>query len=393
MKNLIISPLDAYRHKIYHDLMMEFSLKIFLEGCVAYLLGTVIFDVCHYVLHRLAKSKNVFLKNLSQRHMIHHRFFYPHLKINPALRKQNLLSHVLPEYCVHMMSISLCFLFFHPLAVSMALIFETVLFLYVCYSQGMDAHHQPITQLISPRGGIFVTKNYHALHHIYPHQYYSSMIKIFDYLFGTGAQLKGKRITMTGASGALGKHMKVLLEKEGALVKTFKYGKDYTYDNYDLLKTTLKETDILFLCHGSKYDNAMLANCESFIKIIELFKAERTPHIVPPEIWGVGSEIECHPCFGIKKLKVYADSKRKYAKTAQQYFHDKNIHYRHLVHSAFMSPMGPGLMSAKFAATVTLFLIKRGFKYIPVTYTGIAWINYFRFFFLKRTRPNPPTNA
>jgi hypothetical protein len=41
--------------------------------------------------------------------------------------------------------------------------------------------------------------------------------------------------------------------------------------------------------------------------------------------------------------------------------------------------MGPGLMSASFAAKVTLFLLKRGFKYVPVTYTGIAFINYFRF--------------
>lgn len=387
MKN-IIPPLDAGRHRIYHVHMMEFMITIFFEGCAAYLLSTVLFDICHYSLHRFAKSKNCFLKSLSQHHMVHHRFFYPHLKINQALTKQNLLSHILPEYIVHMIGIALCFFIFESLAVWLALLFETIIFFSVCYFRGMDLHHQPISKLLSPRGGIFVKKEYHALHHIFPHQYYSSMIKIFDYIFGTGSQIKGKRITMTGANGALGKHMKVMLENEGAIVKSFQFGRDYTYGQYDNLKESLKETDILFLCHGSKYENAMLANCDSFIDLIELFKSQRPKHIVPLEIWGVGSEIECHPCFGIKKLKIYADSKRQFAKTARVYFHDKNIHYRHLVHSAFMSRMGPGLMSAKFAAFVTLFLLKRGLKYVPVTYTGIAYINYFRYFFIKKYPPN-----
>jgi hypothetical protein len=52
-----------------------------------------------------------------------------------------------------------------------------------------------------------------------------------------------------------------------------------------------------------------------------------------------------------------------------------------LVHSAFISPMGPGLMTANFAAAYTLFLLKRGFRYVPVTYTGFAYLNYLRFVF------------
>ena len=104
---------------------------------------------------------------------------------------------------------------------------------------------------------------------------------------------------------------------------------------------------------------------------------------MPIEIWGVGSEIECHPCFGIKKIKVYAASKRNFARHARAYFHDRDIQYRHLVHSAFISPMGPGLMTANFAAAVTIFFLKRGFRYVPVTYTGFAFLNYFRFLLNK----------
>jgi hypothetical protein len=350
------------------------------------LLATVIFDVFHYFCHRAAKSKNTFLKSIANKHMVHHRFFYPMLQINKTLIQQNLRHHVILEYLIHIFVIALCFLFMHPLAVILALLFETGIFLYVCCVQGMDAHHQPRLHLHAPRGGVFVNRDYHALHHIFPHRYYSSLIKIFDYCMGTGMQLKGKRIAMTGANGALGKHMKILLEKEGAIISTFQFGKDYTYDNYEIFKTALTEIDILILCHGSKFHNAMLANCDSFIHIIETFKATRKKAILPLEIWGVGSEIECHPSFGFKKLKVYSDSKRQFAKKAREYFHDRNIQYRHLVHSAFISKMGPGLMSAKFAARMTIFLIKRGFKYVPVTYTGIAWINYFRHFLIPPPR-------
>ena len=36
-------------------------------------------------------------------------------------------------------------------------------------------------------------------------------------------------------------------------------------------------------------------------------------------------------------------------------------------------------MSAGFAASYALFIIRRGFAYVPVTLTGLALWNYFRF--------------
>ena len=46
--------------------------------------------------------------------------------------------------------------------------------------------------------------------------------------------------------------------------------------------------------------------------------------------------------------------------------------------------MGPGLISGETAAKVALFLIRRGFRYVPVTYTGIALVNYFKFAWFTR---------
>ncbi len=156
---------------------------------------------------------------------------------------------------------------------------------------------------------------------------------------------------------------------------------DYEYGNYEKLIPALARADILFLCHGSKFHQAQAANCDSYVDLIELYKRVHKPGLLAPEVWATGSEIECHPCFGIKKIQVYAASKRNYAQHARTYFRADDIQYRHLVHSAFMSSMGPGLISANFAAKWTLFLLKRGFRYVPVSYTGFGYINYFRFLF------------
>lgn len=353
--------------------------SLLLQAFAAFLIGTVVFDVIHYMLHQFLKSKNRFLRYLGSIHLVHHRFYSTLLKINAAYTYKNMVSHALIEYITHMTCIVLCLLIFNPVAILLAASLETIIFLSILYLKGVDAHHKPLTSLNARKGGIFVNANYHALHHVFPNNFYSSYIKIFDYILGSGTQIAGKKIAMTGASGALGSNMKRLLEKEGAEVITFKYGTDYTYDDYTQLIEPLSHADILLLCHGSKFDNAQEANCDSFVKIIELFRTVRKRSIAPLEIWGVGSEIECHPCFGIKKIQVYAKSKRNFAKYAHQYFHDPDIQYRHLVHSSFISPMGPGLMTASFAAKMTLFLIKRGFKYVPVTYTGFGLINYVRF--------------
>jgi hypothetical protein len=107
-------------------------------------------------------------------------------------------------------------------------------------------------------------------------------------------------------------------------------------------------------------------------------------------VWAVGSEIEAHPHFGVEELKRYKVSKVAFAQHARRYFWDADILYRHIVPSAFTSPMGPGLMSGKAAAAVTWFLIRRGVRYVPVTYTGIAFLNFFKFLFRVNALPPRP---
>ena len=130
------------------------------------------------------------------------------------------------------------------------------------------------------------------------------------------------------------------------------------------------------LAHGSKVEDAMAANCDSFVALIELFRSLTQERLVPPQVWAMGSEIECHPTFGVPELAAYAQSKRAYARYARNYNRAEDILYRHIVTSAFTSRMGRGLISAKAAAWLSLWLIKRGFRYVPVSYTGVALLNF-----------------
>lgn len=354
---------------------------LFIQTISAFYISALLFDILHLSLHQLMKSNHAWLKTIGDIHRAHHRFFSSTLTINKDWEDKNLKQHVIVEYVVQLVGISSSLLFFPITPVLLASILSTYIFLIAWFNRGADLHHRPIKKLLAYPSRLLVDANYHALHHVYPNHFYSSYLKIIDYLFGSCLPLSGKHIAMTGASGALGSNMKKLLETEGAIVTTFKYGQDYNYDDYEKLRPPLIDTDILFLCHGTKYQDTDEANCFSFVKIIELYKAVHKKTITPPEIWAVGSEIECHPCFGIKKLYPYANSKRRFASYARRYFHDRSIQYRHLVHSAFTSQMGPGLMSAGFSARMSLFLLKRGFKYIPVSYTGFAFLNYFRYIF------------
>jgi monoglucosyldiacylglycerol epimerase len=247
--------------------------------------------------------------------------------------------------------------------------------------RGKDLHHQPLPKVPVAHGTLIVRAPYHALHHVYPDNYYSSYTTLFDRVTGTACQIRGRKVALTGASGAFGSALADLLDRAGAVVVPMKYGVDYTDLDYSGADAALADADILVLAHGAKGERAMQANCDSFLALIDRYKDHVRPRQVPAEVWAVGSEIECHPAFGVPELRSYARSKRAYARQAARLMHDREILYRHIVPSAFRSRMGPGLMSGRTAAAIAFWLIRRGFRYVPVTYTGIAFLNYVPFCF------------
>jgi hypothetical protein len=357
------------------------------EGVALFLTASTLFDVVHYTLHRFLKSRHALLRRFGALHQAHHDFYTDALQFDERYARANLVWHVIPEFANQVaFTLPGYFVFgFWPVAVALAI--ETTIFAMVVVWGGMDGHHIAVQNRgtrRNPDGGLFVTADYHAQHHIHPDRFFSSYLTAFDRLMGTACQIAGRKVALTGASGSFGQAMARLLEREGATVIPLKHGTDFTADDATPADDTLREADILVLAHGAKGSEAMAANCDSFVALIERFRALHPPPLTPIEVWAVGSEIECHPSFGDPVLQGYRRSKVAYARHARRYYADRALIYRHIVPSSFRSAMGPGLISGETAARWALFLIRRGARYVPVTYTGIALVNYFKFAWFTR---------
>jgi sterol desaturase/sphingolipid hydroxylase (fatty acid hydroxylase superfamily) len=371
-----------------------------LMGFTMYVIGTITFDAVHYALHVCWESNNPYVKKIGFLHQCHHYFFNRRLRFNDKYFWLNTLVEGPLEVASQILGICAGYMFLikivyiHPytyiLTVAVAIIRFCIAML---LEKGMDSNHVSYVGFVKKDlNCILVGPEFHALHHLYPNRYFSSFLRLFDWLFGTAYKLEGRRITITGSSGAFGKPLKKLLEeREGVrFVQTLAYGVDFTYSDYTRTIPVLESTDILILCHGSKVKDAMLANCDSFVTLIELFKKHRKSGLQKvnslPEVWAIGSEIELHPAWGNKELQIYLESKRTFAQYAKAYYYDKNILYRHIVPSAFSSRMGPGLISGKTAVDIAMFFIRRGCQYVPVTYTTLAFWNFFKFLYIVQAK-------
>jgi hypothetical protein len=361
------------------------------QAFAVFVAATFIFDVIHYLLHCFVESRHGLLRRIGQLHLAHHDYFDTQLQFNSELYLSNFIKHSLPEYITQLMvcCAALLVLDWIPVAITASL-FSVRVIISEFLLRGQDTHHRPMPIVPGRHGRIFVESTYHALHHIYRDNYISSYTTLFDRIMGTCCQLRGRRIAMTGSRGALGAPLKKRLEAEGvACIKPLIFGQDFTFDDYSSLDDTLRETDILVLCHGSKKQDAMLANCDSFVAIIERFRTLARGRRLPAEIWAIGSESEIHPAFGNPARQTYLESKRAFAKHARRYYSDPSIIYRHIVPAGFKSGMGWGLISGVTTAAIMLFLIKRGFRYVPITYTGFALANFIKFMFFVRKSEAP----
>jgi monoglucosyldiacylglycerol epimerase len=336
-------------------------------------------------------SRWTWLRKLANPHQAHHEFCDRRLIYHDHAIVPNLVLHVIPEYTTQMAVCIMSLTVLDPLPVIVVMGVFTLVFLVVMILRGKDRNHVQRPILPAAHASFFVQASYHALHHVYPDSYMSSYTTLFDRLMGTACQIRGRRVALTGASGAFGAAMKNRLERAEAMVIPLKFGVDWTYVDYSGADSALESADILILAHGAKDGSAMQANCDSFLALIERFRALTRHRQVPIEVWAVGSEIECHPAFGDPNLQIYAHSKRAYARIAARLVYDPDVMYRHIVPSAFRSRMGPGLMSARTSAVIALWLIRRGFRYVPVTYTGIAFLNFIPFFIRTQLAGSRPS--
>lgn len=338
------------------------------EVLLVFVMSATLFDVLHFLLHRWQRSRFRILRTFSAWHQVHHEFLDTDVKVHPELARANLLYHLIPEYLTSLAGTALGFFVFSPVAVALVLLIHTVMFLVRLKDEGVDVNHMSLDRLRGRRGLWFISPSYHALHHVHPLSFYSSIFNVFDVVIGAANQIRGRRFAVTGASGAFGMEMVRQLRKLGAHVT--EVGRD--------LKVDFDQTDVLVLAHGAKgeAEACWSANYRMPIELGNAFIEAGMKRLVPPEIWGIGSETE------IYGWDDYAASKQQFAEyVSQNWARNDAVTYRHVVPAAFRSKMGWGLMSAKTAVSATLFFARRGFTYIPVTYTGLAVVNWARFRF------------
>ncbi|RDW64355.1 uncharacterized protein DSM5745_09766 [Aspergillus mulundensis] len=280
-----------------------------------------------------------------------------------------------------------------PLSVILAM--HIIRMLVVICMSGRDSNHISYKTVPKDTSWLFVGPEFHALHHVHPDRYMGSVVKFFDWIAGTAYSLRGKNVVITGASGAFGSAIIRRLQAEGVRdITALKFGTHWTHDDFSRVGNVLSQVqpDILILAHGTKGEDAMGANCNDTIRLIQLSlshkqnvrqKNENAKKTLP-EIWYVGSEIELHPAFGNPEMQRYLASKRAFLPYARALYDDSRVVYRHIVPAAFQSRMGRAIVSADWAAGVMMWWIRRGARYVPVTYTGMAYLNFLKFYFWVR---------
>ncbi|EAU35408.1 predicted protein [Aspergillus terreus NIH2624] len=254
---------------------------------------------------------------------------------------------------------------------------------------GRDSNHVIYHVVPKDPHWLFVGPQYHALHHVHPDRFMASVVKIFDWVAGTAYSLRNKNVAITGSSGAFGSSILSQLQTEGVRnIYTLEFGTHWTYRDLSKVGPIFDKADILILAHGTKNQDAMEANCNSTIRLIRLYMERRLSGAsggrILPEIWYVGSEVEMHPTFGVTDMQRYAHSKRAFVPYARALYDCPHVVYRHIVPAAFQSRMDNAFVSSEWAASSTMWWIRRGARYIPVTYTGIADLNFLKFAFWVR---------
>lgn len=279
-----------------------------------------------------------------------------------------------------------------------------------------DLTHKP-GDLIEIPSQWSVNRTYHWRHHFdQGNAYFCSTVPFVDKALGTSLSLKGKKIGITGASGALGQALIESLSAQGAKVIAIttniniqanskietsinntnvnthvntqnKSEPEILYwqiGEEEKLKTCLEHIDILILNHGiNVYGDRSAAavqtsyevNTISTLKLAELFLSTVTQssHRAIKELWVNTSEAEVNPAFS----PLYELSKRTLGDLITLRRLDAPCIIRKLVLGSFKSQLNPyGVMSSRWVAEAIVALVKRDFRDVIVTINLLTYIAF-----------------
>jgi hypothetical protein len=311
-----------------------------------FLASTLFFDLVHWALHRMLRSRFRLLRGLAWPHSVHHAWLDAHLEIRWENQRRNIWCHLVLEYLTQVTFSGLLLIVVPQRFVVATLVLQTLVFALLLRERGLDLNHRPIAMLDAYPPMFLCPPTYHALHHVYPDAYFSAYLKLVDYVVGSGAWLRGRRFLMhrPGAS-AFGRALRDRLQSEiGAEVP----------EVAEPDEASLASTDVLVLCDASVE-----------VRLVEAYVRATRTRKLPPEVWCVHRE------------PVDA--------TARHYYRDVRVTYRTLV-----VPHAADERLARSAARIALFFLRRGFNYVPTTLGLSAIAGFWRF---RRTAAARPEGA
>ncbi len=265
-----------------------------------------------------------------------------------------------------------------------------------------------------------VNRSYHWRHHFDNQQaYYCGTLTLVDKLMGTALSLTGKRIAVTGASGALGRALLYHLKARGARVIALTSQPEpihladgsqpwrtltWRVGDEAALATELEAIDILILNHGinvhgdrdaTAIERSYAVNAFSQWRLLELFLTTVRDNAAKAtkEVWVNTSEAEVSPAFS----PLYELSKRTLGDLVTLRRLEAPCILRKLILGPFKSSLNPiGVLSADWVAQQIVNLAVRDTRNIIVTINPLTYVAfplkelavslYYRCF----TRPTPP---
>jgi monoglucosyldiacylglycerol epimerase len=372
---------------------------------------------------------------LYRQHLWHHKAFRTDLSIvDPQLYRKAQWHNDLPE-CLVMLACCLLFGWLMAPAAPQApwLAYSgavyTLSFLAGAIARGLgipgahdltDLTHLPGPFQASPSHWL-VNRTYHWRHHFDNQQaYYCGTFTLWDRLIGTALSLKGKTVTVTGASGSLGRALIHKLHRAGATVIALTSCGDsltlstaagslpirtqqWCIGEEDQLLALLESTDILVINHGvnvhaerspAAISQSYEVNAFSGLRLMELFLSTVSDNraIARKEVWVNTSEAEVNPAFS----PLYELSKRTLGDLVTLRRLDAPCVIRKLILGPFRSALNPiGVMSADWVAGQIIAQARRDFRNIIVTINPLTYLFFLpkemltSLYFRLCTRPIP----
>jgi sterol desaturase/sphingolipid hydroxylase (fatty acid hydroxylase superfamily) len=330
-----------------------------------YVTGSLFFDIVHYTLHQLSKSRSKLLRCIGYIHEVHHLYFNRRLKFNNRYLWQNMFCELPLELSCQLFGTWLGYLALPGLVsqelLNLMMVFEVLRSFVVAILQGRDSNHQTY-ETVMPKDphSFLVGPEYHAMHHVDPSAYVSSSFRVFDWIFGTSYTLRSRRIMMSGLEGGFGQAIKKELELRESVNCVQELN---IFGEGQKMIEILTNTDILII--GNE-------ECISAIETIELFKQHYKPRsgncLLLPEVWYVSSETPD------------SSSSASFIPHARKYYDEERFIYKQIVLSNSTSGLWRALGS-EWMAKVAMWWIRRGARFSPATNPASALREYLRFFY------------